>query len=161
MRKTYQPRAEMESAEFRYMLATRVQRARAFAMKKPMGTKYRLEIRESEISGRGLFALEDIPWGKKIKQYAGKIISDKQAQKRAKEGATAIMELDEDKNIDGFDDGNGAAYANHNRENPNCFLLRQKDKIWLVAGIEGIKAGQELTYDYGSDYYKPRKISKK
>ena len=33
---------------------------------------------------------------------------------------------------------------------------REKDKVWLVAGVEGIKAGDELTYDYGSDYY-PRK----
>jgi SET domain-containing protein len=119
-----------------------------------------LEIRESPISGRGLFALEDIPWGKKIKQYAGKIISDKEAKKRAKKGATAIMELGHGKNIDGFDGGNGAAFANHSRKNPNCFLLRQKGKVWLVAGIEGIKAGEELTYDYGSDYYKPERSKK-
>ena len=100
-----------------------------------------------------MFALEDIPWGKKIKEYVGKVISDKEANKRAKDGAAGVMELGEDKNIDGFDGGNGAAFANHNRENPNCFLLRQKGKVWLVAGIEGIKVGEELTYDYGSDYY--------
>ena len=123
-------------------------------MKKSRGERYRLEIRESDIHGRGLFALEDIPWGKKIKEYGGKIISDKEAEKRAKKGAIAIMELAENRNIDGFDGGNGAAYVNHSRENPNCFLLRQKGKVWLVAGVEGIKAGQELTYDYGTDYYK-------
>ena len=129
-------------------------------MKKPKSPRYRLEVRKSPIQGRGLFALEDIPWGKKIMQYRGKIISDKDAQKRFKEGATAIMELGKDKNIDGFADGNGAAYVNHSRENPNCFLLRHKGKVWLVAGIEGIKAGQELTYDYGSDYY-PQRTRKK
>ena len=90
----------------------------------------------------------------------GKIISDKEAKKRAKEGACAIMELGENKNIDGFDEGNGAAYVNHSRESPNCFL-RQKGKIWLVAGIEGIKTGDELTYDYGSDYYKRKSRSRK
>ncbi len=95
-----------------------------------------MEIRESPIQGRGLFALEDIPWGKKIKEYRGRIISDKEAKKRARKGASAIMELEENKNIDGFDEGNGAAYVNHSRDNPNCFLLRQKGKIWLVAGIE-------------------------
>jgi hypothetical protein len=46
--------------------------------------------------------------------------------------------------------------SNHSRDRPNCFLLREKGKVWLVAGVEGIKAGDELTYDYGSDYY-PRK----
>jgi SET domain-containing protein len=123
-------------------------------MKRNRSTRYRLEIRESPIAGQGLFALEDIPWGKKIKQYRGKIISDKEAAKRAKAGATAIMELGKGKNIDGFDGGNGAAYANHSRESPNCFLLRHGGKVWIVAGIEGVKAGDELTYDYGSDYYR-------
>ena len=122
-------------------------------MTKTRSTRYRLEVRESNIEGRGLFAREDIPWGKKIKEYKGKIISDKEAKKRTKEGATAIMELGDGMNIDGFDEGNGAAFANHNRVNPNCFLLRQKGKVWIVAGIEGIKAGEELTYDYGSEYY--------
>ena len=83
---------------------------REACMKRAKGTKYRLEIRESPIQGRGLFALEDIPWGKKIKEYAGTIISDKEAKKRAKKGASAIMELEENENIDGFDEGNGAAY---------------------------------------------------
>jgi SET domain-containing protein len=123
-------------------------------MKRNRSTRYRLEICESPIAGQGLFALEDIPWGKKIKQYRGKIISDKEAAKRAKAGATAIMELGKGKNIDGFDGGNGAAYANHSRESPNCFLLRHRGKVWIVAGIEGVKAGDELTYDYGSDYYR-------
>ena len=72
--------------------------------------------------------------------------------RRAAKGATAIMELGVNKNIDGFDKGNGAALINHSRANPNCFLLRQKEKVWLVAGIEGIKAGEEPTFDYGSDY---------
>ena len=125
-------------------------------MQKPKGIKYRLEVRKSPIHGQGVFALEDIPWGKKIKTYGGKVIGDKEAGKRIAEGAKGIMELGRGKNIDGFDGGNGAALVNHSRTKANCFLLRQKGKIWLVAGIEGIKAGAELTYDYGSDYY-PRK----
>ena len=130
-------------------------------MKKPKGTRYRLEIRGSPIHGKGLFAVEDIPWGKKIKQYRGKVISDKEAKKRAAKGAPAIMELGKGKNIDGFDKGNGAGLINHNRNKPNCFLLRQKGTIWLVAGIEGIKAGEELTYDYGSDYFPLRERKQK
>jgi uncharacterized protein len=129
-------------------------------MKISKSARYRLEVRKSPIQGRGLFALKDIPWGKKIMEYGGKIISGKEAKKRFKKGATAIMELGKDTNIDGFDDGNGAAYVNHSRENPNCFLLRHKGKVWLVAGIEGIKTGQELTYDYGSEYY-PKRARKK
>jgi SET domain-containing protein len=130
-------------------------------MPKKNKESYRLQIRESSIAGKGLFALEDIPWGKKIKEYGGAVINEKEAQKRMKEGHDAIMELDDGIYIDGFDGGNGAAYVNHDRTNPNCFLLRHKGKVWLVAGIEGIKAGDELTYDYGSDYYPLKKRAKK
>jgi SET domain len=56
----------------------------------------------------------------------------------------------------GKDKGNGAALVNHSRRNPSCFLLREKGKIWIVAGIEGIRSGEELTNDYGSEYY-PRR----
>lgn len=49
--------------------------------------------------------------------------------------------------------GNDARYANHARTKPNCFVLREDDKIWLVAGIEGIRKGEELTFDYGSTFY--------
>ena len=62
-------------------------------MKKANGPSYRLEIRKSPIQGRGLFALEDIPWGKKIKECRGKIISDKEAKKRFKKGAPRSWSL--------------------------------------------------------------------
>jgi SET domain-containing protein len=125
-------------------------------MKQVKGANYRLFVRPSPIQGDGVFAGEDIPWGRKILEYRGALIDDKEAARRIAGGANAIMDLGGGQNIDGFDDGNGAALVNHSRRNPNCFLLREKGKVWLVAGIEGIKAGEELTYDYGSDYY-PRK----
>ena len=125
-------------------------------MQQVMGANYRLAVRPSPIDGNGVFAGEDIPWGRKIMEYKGAVIDDKEAQKRIAAGALAIMELGSNQNVDGFDKGNGAALINHSRTQANCFLLREKGRVWLVAGVEGIKAGVELTYDYGSDYY-PRK----
>lgn len=125
-------------------------------MRQVKGANYRLLVRPSPIQGDGVFAGEEIAWGRKILEYRGALIDDKEAARRIAGGANAIMELGGGQNIDGFDNGNGAALVNHSRRNPNCFLLREKGKVWLVAGIEGIKAGEELTYDYGSDYY-PRK----
>ncbi len=116
-------------------------------MKPVKGANCRLVVRKSPIEGDGLFAGEEIPWGRKIIEYKSAVISDKEAQARIAEGASAIMELGRDQNIDGFDNGNGAALVNHICRSP---------KGWLVAGVEGIKAGAEPTYDYGSDYY-PRK----
>lgn len=125
-------------------------------MKKKVEASYRLVVRKSPIAGEGLFAGEDIPWGQKIMEYRGTVITDKEAAKRIAAGADSIMELGEGRNIDGKDKGNGGALINHSRRNPSCFLLREKGKIWIVAGIEGIRSGQELTYDYGSEYY-PRR----
>jgi SET domain-containing protein len=118
--------------------------------------KYPLLVKTSRIAGRGVFAARDIPWGVKILQYRGQVIDDQEAAERAAGGATAIMELGDGLNLDGFDQGNGAALINHSRRRPNCFLLREGRQVWIVAGIEGIKAGEELTYDYGSEYY-PRR----
>lgn len=125
-------------------------------MKSISGANYRLVVKPSPVHGDGVFAAEDIPWGRKIMEYRGALIDDAEAARRIRAGATAIMELGGGKNIDGFDAGNGAALINHSRSAANCFLLREKGKVWLVAGVEGIKAGAELAYDYGSDYY-PRR----
>jgi uncharacterized protein len=119
--------------------------------------RYPLQVKASRIAGRGVFAVKDIPWGRKIIRYQGAVIDDTEAAKRVAQGATAIMDLGAGRNLDGFDGGNGAAWINHSRRRPNCFLLREDDEIWLVAGVEGISAGDELTYDYGSEYYPRRK----
>ena len=97
-------------------------------MKKQIsGSNYRLTLRPSPIEGDGVFAAEEIPWGRKIVEYRGAVIDDKEAERRIAAGAKGIMKLGTDANIDGFDNGNGAAFINHRRENPNCFLLREKD----------------------------------
>lgn len=113
----------------------------------------KLIVKKSRIHGKGLFAGEDIPWGVKIIEYKGEVITDKVALARIAEGADCIFELGKNANIDGAVRGNEARYANHDRRKPNCFVLRDKGKIWLVAGIEGSRKGEELTFDYGSTFY--------
>ena len=110
-------------------------------MKSVSGANYRLVVKPSPIHGDGIFAAEDIPWGRKILEYRGVIIDDAEAARRIRAGANAIMELGGGRNIDGFDAGNGAALINHSRTRASCFLLREEDKVWLVAGVEGIKFG--------------------
>lgn len=124
-----------------------------------LNARYPLVVKTSRIAGRGVFAVKAIPWGVKIIRYQGAVIDDSEAAKRVENGATAIMELGQGLNLDGFDHGNGAAWINHSRRRPNCFLLREEREIWIVAGVEGIEAGDELTYDYGSEYY-PRKMGR-
>lgn len=118
----------------------------------------KVAVRKSKIHGKGLFAAEEIPWGTKIIEYKGERISDAVAEARIVKGADCIFELGEDRNIDGARRGNQARYANHSRRSPNCFILREKGRIWIVAGIEGVAAGEEITFDYGSAFY-PRRRS--
>lgn len=113
----------------------------------------KVTVRKSRIHGKGLFATEDIPWGTKIIEYKGELISDAVAEARIAQGADCIFELGEDLNIDGARGGNQARYANHRRRSPNCFILREDGRIWIVAGIEGVAAGDEITFDYGSTFY--------
>jgi SET domain-containing protein len=112
-----------------------------------------LVVKKSPLHGKGLFASEDIPWGFKIIEYEGQLVSDALAHKRIAKGADCIFELGEDANIDGAVQGNDARYINHSRAKPNCFVMRDEGRIWIVAGIEGIKEGEELLFDYGSDFY--------
>ncbi len=113
----------------------------------------KLKVKKSALHGRGLFALEAIPWGARIIEYKGELISDAVAEERIAGGADCIFELRLGENIDGAVDGNEARYVNHARRKPNCFVLRENGKIWIVAGIEGIEKGEELTFDYGSGFY--------
>jgi len=110
-------------------------------------------VRKSAIHGEGLFAAEEIPWGTKIVEYKGQRIADDVAFARIAAGADSIFELGRNVNIDGSSRGNEARYANHRRRNPNAFILREKGRIWLVAGIEGIAKGEEITFDYGSTFF--------
>ena len=110
-------------------------------------------VRKSGIHGNGLFAAEEIPWGTKIIEYEGERISDAVALSRIAAGADSIFAVGPNRNIDASSGGNEARYANHRRRSPNAFILRDAGRIWLVAGIEGIAKGEEITFDYGSTFY--------
>ncbi|HUE10074.1 MAG TPA: SET domain-containing protein-lysine N-methyltransferase [Steroidobacteraceae bacterium] len=114
-------------------------------------------VRPSSIHGRGLFARRNISWGVRIIRYSGERINDAEANRRIDRGADGIFELAPDENIDGRVNGSLAQFINHNRKAPNCFVLRHDGEIWIVAGINGVKSGQELTYDYGTDYFGARR----
>jgi SET domain-containing protein len=129
-------------------------------MPKITKANYPLVVKKSRIQGEGVFAVKAIPWGVKIIEFGGARITDAEAARRTANGASAIMELGDGLNIDGFDRGNGAALINHSRRYADCCVLREGRKVWIIAGIEGVEAGEELTYDYGSDYY-PRRTRRR
>ncbi len=107
------------------------------------------EIRDVGTSvGKGLFATEVIPKGTFIIEYTGKKIPTKIADEL---DTRYLFELDDEWTIDGEDESNTARYINHSCD-PNAEAEIEDDKI-LISAIKDIPAGEEITFDYGQEYF--------
>ena len=98
-------------------------------------------------TGRGLFAGEDIPKGACIIEYTGRPIPV--AEQEGAEGRY-MFETGRNKMIDGNIKENIARFINHSCK-PNCEATGPSGKVFIFS-IKRIKAGEELTYDYGDEY---------
>ena len=99
-------------------------------------------------TGLGFFTLKSIPKDKKIIEYIGLILTKEEADKK---GGKYLMMLDEDNFIDGYPRSNAARYINHSCK-PNAKAFRTGVRVWIWS-IKAIKAGEEITYDYGKKYF--------
>ena len=99
-------------------------------------------------TGKGLFALEDIPKGKCIIEYIGKPITEEEA---IRDEGKYLFEIGRNKTIDGNIKENTARYINHSCVG-NCEALGPRGRIFIFSR-KRIKAGEELTYDYGKEYF--------
>src|SRR5437764_1313733 len=88
----------------------------------PRHTPFRLEIRESRIHGRGVYALERIPYLRKVIEYTGERISRRETKRRGQGSVTYLFTLNHYWAIDGAAGGSGAEIINHSCD-PN---LRSK-----------------------------------
>lgn len=116
-------------------------------------------VRRSKIHGRGIFARGEIPRGTKIIEYVGERITKAESQKRAdrqlakakKSGIAAVFIFDLSKrfDLDGNVPWNTARLINHSCA-PNCEAIDIRGRIWICARRK-IRAGEELSYNYGYD----------
>lgn len=117
-------------------------------------------VRDSGIHGKGVFASRDIPAGTRIIEYAGEIITKKEAEKRGlalledatRTGGAAvyIFILNGRHDLDGNVPWNDARLINHSCD-PNCETEIDADlRIWVTA-LRDIPAGEELFFDYNFD----------
>ena len=113
------------------------------------GVKIRVRVGKSRIAGLGLFAAQDIRKGTSIIQYIGEKISKAESNARLAQGNAYIFELNERYDIDGKMLSNTARYINHSCD-PNCLVEKTTRTIWIIA-LRNIKAGEELSYNYGYD----------
>jgi SET domain-containing protein len=108
-------------------------------------------VRRSEVHGKGVFAVRNIPEGTRIVEYRGERLTDEQVERRygewdGKPEHTFLFEVSRGVCIDAARRGNAARYVNHSCE-PNCEAVEEDGRIFIEA-IEDIPAGAELTYDY-------------
>jgi uncharacterized protein len=103
-------------------------------------------------TGLGLFAVRPIAKKQYIVTYSGKWITTEEARERERLGNPKyFFEVNSRWTIDGTTRRNLGRYANHSCK-PNAEAVLRKGKIVLLS-LKAIAPGDEITYDYGEDYF--------
>lgn len=108
---------------------------------------YKVVVKRSS-AGLGLFAGEDIPKGTCIIEYKGRQIK---GQEEYTSTSKYLFGVNDRMTIDGRDRSNTARYINHSCR-ANCEPETYKRRVFIFAK-RNIKTGEELTYDYGKEYW--------
>jgi hypothetical protein len=104
-------------------------------------------------TGLGLFATKPIKKGAKIVRYFGPLLDSKKKKDDAIENKY-LFELNNRWTIDGSVRANVARYINHAcKPNAESDVRPRKRKV-IIRAIKNIEPGDEINYDYGTDYFK-------
>lgn len=104
-------------------------------------------------TGLGLFATKPIKKGTKIIRYFGPLLDCKKKKDDAIENKY-LFELSNRWTIDGSVRKNVARYINHAcKPNAESDVKPRKRKV-VIRAIKNIEPGEEISYDYGTDYFK-------
>lgn len=117
----------------------------------PLPKKYRAIKRSLVVkrgcSGLGLFTTEPIERDGFVIEYVGTILTSKEADFYY---GKYLFETNKNRFIDGSARSNTARYINHSCR-PNCEVEIRRGRIFVFAK-RAIRAGEELSYDYGKEY---------
>jgi uncharacterized protein len=108
---------------------------------------FKLRVGKSK-TGKGLFALEPIPKGACITEYVGRRLG---VWEQHNKDGKYFFETGKHTMIDGNVKRNIARFINHSCK-PNCEADGPARRVFIMA-IKNIKAGEELTYHYGEEYF--------
>ncbi len=109
--------------------------------------KFNLKVKRSA-TGKGLFAVDTIPKGKCIIEYIGVTVPREEEDTI---NSKYLFEVAKNKTINGNIPSNTARYINHSCR-PNCEAFGPSGHVYIFS-MRNIKAGEELTYDYGKEYF--------
>ncbi len=99
-------------------------------------------------TGFGLFATKPIPRGKRIVEYTGPRISNEEVDRS---NGKYFFGVNSKWSVDGSPRSNVARYINHSCK-PNAEAIISRGRIWIWSRKK-IKAGEEIAYDYGKEYF--------
>src|ERR1700761_3417715 len=104
-------------------------------------------------TGLGLFATKPIKKGTRIIRYFGPLLDSKKTKDDEVENKD-LFELTNRWTIDGSLREHIARYITHGcRPNAESDVKPRKRKVFIRA-IKNIEPGEEISYDYGTDYFK-------
>ncbi len=110
-----------------------------------------VEVRNSSIHGRGVFAVKTVAKGTRVLEYTGVRMSHAEADRRygdLHDGSshTMLFAVNDKVVIDATKRGGPARWINHSCA-PNCESTEEDGHMFIDA-IRAIKRGEELSYDY-------------
>jgi uncharacterized protein len=112
----------------------------------PKSAYYHLQIRRSLLHRYGVFALQDIPRGRRVIEYTGKRLTFEQAWKIGPQKDRYVAQLNSRRWLDGSSGGSGAQFINHSC-NSNLLWRCVRNHLMLFSRRK-IRAGEELTVTY-------------
>ena len=117
-----------------------------------MQLNFLLEVKPSNIDGKGAFATASIPARKKIGNLGGEVISLREARKRAAQTKrVAMVEFGDGRALDASINPNELRYVNHSCQ-PNTYMRVAHSKVEFYS-LRQIKKGEELTCNYGETHH--------
>ena len=109
--------------------------------------------KRSKLHGWGVFAAEPINKNKRIIDYAGELITNKQSEAREdrylSKGCIWVFRVNRNWSRDAAVGGNNARFINHSCQG-NCYVHVVGKTIWIRTA-KPIRKGEELAYDYNTE----------
>jgi SET domain-containing protein len=112
----------------------------------------RIQMRNSAVHGRGVYAVAPIAAGERIIEYTGELIAWDEAMDRhphdpSQPHHTFYFHIEDGRVIDALFGGNSSRWINHACE-PNCETDEVDGRVYIKA-LQDLCPGDELFYDYG------------
>src|SRR5436853_5463011 len=107
-----------------------------------------IQVRQSAVHGRGVFAARPIGKGRRIIEYTGRRVAWKSIPADVNDVHTFLFGINDGTDvIDPEIGGNEARWINHSCD-PNCEAIEENEGRVFIDALRNIRAAEGLYYDY-------------